>query len=146
MEQNKKPYHPNIGGGTGATNGKQGLLNLGGIYIETLWTNPNRDVAVNEQNIILKTNTCSMIMITHISGINNPNDVMNQTVIIPEIGAGGQVCGTASALIFSRGYTWRSQNILAVGNARSVRTYGNSGANTNVNTRFIPLKVYGLTF
>lgn len=121
-------------------------MNLGGIYIETLWTNPNRDVEVNAQNIILKTNTCSMIMITHISDINNPSNAMNQTVIIPEIGAGGQVCGETSAFIFSRGYTWRSQNILSVGNARSVRTYGKSGANINVNTRFIPLKVYGLTF
>lgn len=137
---------PISGGGTGATNGKQGLLNLGGIYIETLWTNPNRDVKIDEQNIMLKTNTCTMIMITHISGINNPSDAMNQTVIIPEVGAGGQICGTASALIFSRGYTWRSQNVLGIGTAQRVPIYGNSGARTTVNDRFIPLAVYGLTF
>ena len=115
-----------------------------GIKLKELWTNVSPESDFAGQDLTLTNNNADMLAITHESNADSPTDAANQTVIIGQVGTGGQVNVQASAILMSRGYTWHEQNKLSIGDAQRVPTYGNSASRTEVNNRLVPLAVYGI--
>lgn len=115
-----------------------------GIKLKKLWTNASPGSDFAGQNLTLPDNDADMLAITHESNADAPKDAANQTVIIGQVGTGGQVNVQATAILMSRGYTWGEQNKLSIGDAQRVPTYGNAASRTEVNNRLVPLAVYGI--